>query len=177
MSVKKLIILTILFLIPSTFYYSSSCCKKPEPLPKGTSAPLFEYRTLDNKTITLSKFKNKNIVIFAWLATCEQCKKVLPKVEEFYKKYKKKITLISTTRAREQQDLQKVIDKVNKNKITFPVLLSDDNFGINYKVSGVPTIWLIDKELKILTVLNVKEIEEKSLEDLILPEFGLKKGK
>lgn len=177
MVIKKLSILVILLLILQDISYSSHCCKKPEPLQKGTSAPLFKYKTLDNKKVALNKFKNKNIVLFAWFATCEHCQKALPRVEEFYRKYKKNITLISITKTKQEDELQKVIDEVNKNKITFPVLLSDDNFGVNYKIAGVPTIWLIDKELKVLAVFDREKIEKASLEDLILPEFGLKKGK
>lgn len=53
----------------------------------GTMAPDFKMKTIDGKTIQLSKLKGKTVVLDFWASWCPDCRKDAPEVVHMYQEY------------------------------------------------------------------------------------------
>lgn len=53
----------------------------------GTMAPNFSLKTYDNRTIRLSDFRGRYLVIDFWASWCSDCRKDIPAIKELYNKY------------------------------------------------------------------------------------------
>lgn len=58
-------------------------------LPNGSVAPPFEMKTLSGKTLKLSDYKGKYVILDFWASWCGMCKAQKPKIIELYNKYHK----------------------------------------------------------------------------------------
>lgn len=143
----------------------------------GETAPMFRMQGVDGKWYSLAQFKNaKNVVLVAWLQTCPHCLKFLPKFNEFAKKVKgnKKLQIITVTRAMSADEEAKLKILLKASGYDFPVLLSRDNsFGQDYKLRGVPTVWIIDTGLKVRGLFRGTELQVDDLKGLLLKPVGM----
>jgi peroxiredoxin len=57
-----------------------------DPLNRG-SAPTFELRSVDGKTVSLASFRGQPSVVLFWGAWCEQCTLELPRLLELHRRY------------------------------------------------------------------------------------------
>lgn len=115
----------------------SNTTPTPTPLPGATSkAPEFSLTSLDNKTINLSDYKDKVVVIFFFGNECPSCKAAAPKVSSV-------LDVPYSSRA----DYQILgLDQWNGNaakvqsfktitSVAFPLLLNASNVAANYKTT------------------------------------------
>jgi len=159
---------------------SSPSSSPPEPLKVGDYAPRFRLKSLEGKWIALRSFrKSKNVVLLAWVPKCGSCEKVLSTLESFYKKCNpKEVEVLSVTRVggNTPQGIDNLKSYLKKQKITYPVLISeDDSFGLDYRIVTIPNIWIIDKEGKIKAVMNkASDLLRDDLEEVIFEKLGMK---
>ena len=147
----------------------------PPGLLAGESAPEFSLPDLHGNLISLTRYRDeKNIVLYAWMPGCAFCEELNPKLNDFYKKYKAKkdFDVLAVTRIGYDEEKKSIREYVDRNNLNFKILLSGqadrDRFGQDYKITQVPTIWVIGKDLRIKSVLTVRELAEEKLEDLLL---------
>ena len=53
----------------------------------GTKAPDFKLKTSEGKTLKLSSFKGKYVVLDFWASWCPDCRKDIPEVQRMYNKF------------------------------------------------------------------------------------------
>lgn len=119
----------------------------------GQTAPEINLSTPDGKSLALSSFKGKVVLIDFWASWCGPCRKEMPFVVSLYKKYKDKGFEIFGVSL--DQDKSRWIEAIEKDGITWPQV-SDLKYwqseaAIQYAVSGIPYTVLLDKEGKILS--------------------------
>jgi len=159
---------------------SSPSSSSLEPLKAGDYAPRFRLKNLEGKWVSLRSLrKDKNVVLLAWVPKCGGCRKVLSTLESFYKKCsRKEVEVLSVTRVggNTPQEIDNLKSYLKEQKITFPVLISeDDSFGLDYRIITIPNIWIIDKEGKIKAVMNkASELMRDDLEEVIFEKLGMK---
>ncbi|TYR72753.1 TlpA family protein disulfide reductase [Rossellomorea vietnamensis] len=108
----------------------------------GTLAPEFSLKTLSGKSIYLSDYKGKKVLVNFWAAWCAPCTKELPALEAF-NKASSGVEVISINI--DPEDRAK--EFAEKAGISFPVLLdADDKVNTEYGVISIPTTVLIDEE-------------------------------
>jgi len=114
----------------------------------GKPAPNFKLAGLDGKTVSLSDFRGKVVLLDFWATWCGPCKLELPHLQEIYEARKDK-GLVSF--ALEQGDEKDLVQKfVNKTKLTIPVLLDAKGDASDaFKVAALPSTILIAKNGKI----------------------------
>ena len=127
----------------------------------GTEAPDFRLHTPDGKTLSLSDYKGRYVVLDFGASWCPDCRKDAPNVVATYEKYKDKgIAFIGISfdtkkkhwiNAIEQYRMQ--YPQVSELKKWHDTVISD-----LYRIKWIPALYLIDPEGKIVlgTVLSEK---------------------
>ncbi|HTD39236.1 MAG TPA: redoxin domain-containing protein [Mucilaginibacter sp.] len=137
---------------------SASKSKLREELAKtmiNQPAPAFALKDLDGKTVSLADLKGKVVIVDFWATWCGPCKASFPGMQLAVNKYKDdanvKFLFVDTW-----ENGDSYVDGVKKfiadNKYTFHVLVDEKNSEgkqakvvSSYKVDGIPTKFIIDK--------------------------------
>lgn len=115
----------------------------------------FNLKNLQGQTVSLASLKGKVVVVDFWATWCGPCKASFPGMQQTLNKYKddKEVVFlfVDTWEHKEPKQMQEDAQAfINSNKYTFTVLLDTDDKTISeYKVEGIPTKFIIDKEGKI----------------------------
>lgn len=119
-------------------------------LKTGSQIPAIVYNDPDGKPVDISSFKGKYVLIDFWASWCGPCRKAIPEIKTLYSKYKEKgfeVLSISVdtdnaawrrAMSEEAMPWTQVLSP-NKNKT-----LAD------FMIIGIPTLYLIDREGKIV---------------------------
>jgi thiol-disulfide isomerase/thioredoxin len=140
-------------------------------IPKAEiSATDFTLPGLDGKTVGLSSFRGKLVILSFWATWCGPCKQELPSIQALYEKLKGKgLTVVAVDL---MEDPKTVGDFVKSYGMTFPVLLDGHGkVGGIYDAGSIPTNYLVDRKGKILArVVGYDGVEWTSPERLALFE-------
>ena len=138
---------------------------------KDGMAPDFELQSLGGKTVHLTDFRGKAVVLNFWATWCEPCKIEMPWFVELQKQYGPEglqVVGIAMDDAGEQD-----IAKFAKNMgVNYPVLLGKEATGDSYGgVPFLPTTFFIDRNGKVVDkIFGLKSRSE--IEDDIKKSLG-----
>src|SRR5262245_58997300 len=113
-------------------------------------APAFSLASLDGRTVSLSDYSGKKVVLSYWASWCGPCKVEMPELREFYQRYHKadsdfELLAISIDENREDAE-----NYAAAEKLPFPVLLDPQSkIADAYSVAGIPTMFVIGKDGKV----------------------------
>ncbi|NML19304.1 TlpA family protein disulfide reductase [Pseudoflavitalea sp. G-6-1-2] len=116
----------------------------------------FSLTDLSGKTISLSSFSNKVVVLDFWATWCGPCLASFPRMQEVIGKYKQDSSVVFLfIDTWEDKSLEKMkIDAaklMKERKYDFQILLDDKNAANNaYKVDVIPETFIINKAGKIV---------------------------
>lgn len=116
---------------------------QPKNLEIGAKAPNFSLRNLKGETVKLSDFKGKKVMLNFWATWCPPCKQEMPAIQQFFEEKGEDVVILAVNIDGEED----VIEFVQSRKITFPILL-DENNRVNeqYKIVTIPTTFFIDEK-------------------------------
>ena len=141
--------------------------KREELLGEMTEAPGWTFSTLDDRTLSLSDLKGKVVLLDFFYKSCYPCMQALPVLESLHKKYNAAgLTVVGIDPYDNKED--DLPQFLAKRGVTYDVVYADKEFPKSYNVSGYPTIYLIDKEGKIIhSHSGFSSNMEKDLEKII----------
>ena len=131
----------------------------------------FTLQDLEGKPVSLSDYKGKVVFIDFWASWCPPCRLSIPYVEKLYEQYKdnEDFVVLGINLQESKEDITKFM---KKQKMNYPVLLSDNKVISNYKISSIPRFFLIDKNGDVYNKYvgfapGVEELWQKDIENLL----------
>ncbi|MGB5032307.1 MAG: TlpA disulfide reductase family protein [Saprospiraceae bacterium] len=142
--------------------------KEDDRLPIGTVAPNWQLISLANQKVSLTDFKNKVVLIDFFFKSCYPCIQSLLALQALHKKYSPKgLSVIGIDPTNESGT--ELTAFLEKHGVNYTVLVHGEDVAKDYHVTGIPTLYLIDKNGKIIfTELGYNKDLEKTIELLLL---------
>jgi len=125
-------------------------CSTPSFAAERSPAPGFELRDLQGKTVRLSDFKGKVVLLNFWATWCPPCRAEIPDLISLQKQYGAQGLVVLGVAMDEKGD--KVVNPFAKRmKINYPVVIGDQKTAAAYGgVMVVPTSFVIDRNGKVV---------------------------
>jgi peroxiredoxin len=156
--IKKILlplsVATAFFLFPTIFEISATLTNAHslstpsfgvQRLEEKREAPPFSLKTLNGSQVSLKDFKGKPILLKFWATWCPSCVEELFPMEKFSEGRRDQLCILMPAIDGEKE--KRVQNVVKKLKVTLPVLLDvNEKIARTYKVTFVPTVFLIDRE-------------------------------
>jgi thiol-disulfide isomerase/thioredoxin/outer membrane lipoprotein-sorting protein len=119
----------------------------------GSEAPDWSLKTPDGKTVTLKELRGKIVMLDFWATWCGPCRLTMPTVQKLFERYKDKPVVIYGIDVWERKPGRPAADPVafmKEKKFTYNLLLEGDAVAQAYRVTGVPTFYIIGTDGKIV---------------------------
>lgn len=113
---------------------------------EGKKAAEFELKTLEGKSVKLSDYQGKIVIVDFWATWCAPCRKGVPDLVELQKEYKDNLVVIGISL--DQQNTIKDLNPFIKNYgINYPVVLGTQKVVMDYgNIQAIPTSFVIDQK-------------------------------
>ena len=113
---------------------------------EGDKAPNFALKSFDGKTVKLSDYKGKIVIIDFWATWCPPCRKGIPDLISIQKEFKKDVVVIGVSLDAEKT-IKDVPGFIKEYGINYPIVYGDDKITIDYGgIRSIPTSFVVDKK-------------------------------
>jgi peroxiredoxin len=111
----------------------------------GDKAPDFTLKSVDGKTIKLSDYKGKVVIIDFWATWCGPCRRGIPDLVSIQTEFKNDLVIIGISLDAEKT-IKDVPEFVKSYKINYPIVYGDEKVVMAYGgIQSIPTAFVIDK--------------------------------
>lgn len=119
----------------------------------SSKAPDFSLKDLQGNSFKLSNYRGKPVLIFFGTTWCPSCRSELSVYKEIFQTYTKRGMEVAYINIMEPR--AKVMKFAKANALPFKVILDENgDVATSYSVIGVPTLVLIGKEGKIISITH-----------------------
>ncbi|MBS0195509.1 MAG: TlpA family protein disulfide reductase [Planctomycetes bacterium] len=119
----------------------------PGLLKVGDKAPDWELADPAGAKYKLSDLKGKVVVMDFWATWCGPCKMAMPGVQKLHERFKDQPVMVFGVNCWERADAAAYM---KKQKFTYTTLLKGDEVAKAYKVTGIPTFYVVGPDGNIL---------------------------
>ena len=128
-----------------------------EPQPARKPAPQFVLLDASGRSVPLSHFKGKPLLLDLWATKCGGCIKEIPSFIEIHHAYAKRgLAVVGISMDILYEDLKGPAEGwslvnpfVETHKVDYPILMGDEVITKRYSVNSLPVTYLIDRRGRI----------------------------
>jgi thiol-disulfide isomerase/thioredoxin len=121
---------------------------------KGKTAPAFSQTAFDGKAFSTEQLRGKYAVLDFWGTWCGPCMYGVPKMKEYYNKYKDRLEIVGIACNDVESDWKKTIEKNGMNWVHILNDASKSDISVLYGVSSYPTKVIINPNGEIISKLT-----------------------
>ena len=139
---------------------------------QGSQAPEFTLKTLEGKSVKLSDYRGKAVLLNFWATWCAPCKIEMPWFIELYQQYKPQgLEVVGV--AMDDSSQKEIADFVKEMKVNYTILQGTEKVGDDYGgVQFLPETFILDRNGKIVkTMFGIHS--ESDFEDGIKQALGI----
>ncbi|MCK4858084.1 MAG: redoxin domain-containing protein [candidate division Zixibacteria bacterium] len=107
-------------------------------------APQFSLVNLDGRTVSLADLQGKVVVLDFWATWCAPCLIGMPLLHEFIDQKPDGVEFFSVNVW--ERDTSRVRPFLDNYGYSFNILFGDEELAKQYQISGIPTLFVIDKD-------------------------------
>ncbi len=111
-----------------------------------TKAPAITGQTITGKPFDLADYAGKPIILNFWASWCGPCRREIPAIAAFAKSHPE----IQVLGVDYQDDVADAAAFAKTHGATWPSVVDDGPIGSHYKVPGLPTTFLINRQGQIV---------------------------
>ncbi|HSP20749.1 MAG TPA: TlpA disulfide reductase family protein [Planococcus sp. (in: firmicutes)] len=138
-------------------------------LAKGEMAPDFELETLDGKTVKLSDYKGKKVILNFWATWCPPCRAEMPHMQAYYEDQaaSDNVEILAVNLTKEDHGLEKIKTFKEEYGLSFPIPMDENGeIGSLYQAVTIPTSYILDTQGRVQTKF-VGPMDEATIEQII----------
>ncbi len=110
----------------------------------GQKASDFTLSDLAGKPVKLSSLRGKVVLLDFWATWCGPCRIEMPRVQKFHDEFKSKGLVVLGVN--DGEDASRVRPFLERNGYSFRILLDrDQSVAARYQVTGIPSLFVIDR--------------------------------
>lgn len=137
----------------------------------GQEAPGFEIKTTDDKTIKLADYRGKYVLLDFWATWCGPCTGETPNLKAVYEQFGKRDDFVMIGLSLDQEKEKPIAYAKEKGTHWVDGFLGDwgkDEVTKKYGVRGIPSIWLIGPDGKVVA----KHLRGEAISEAIKKALG-----
>jgi peroxiredoxin len=109
------------------------------------AAPSFALKDASGKTVDLSKYRGKVVLLDFWATWCHGCKEEIPWFAQFEREYRSKgFAVVGVSLDEDGWNVLRPF--LAANKVPYRMLLGDDPTAKKYSIDALPDSFIIDRE-------------------------------
>ncbi len=152
--IKILVIITLLIgIFAFTYVNNQTTNNRPEVgVEIGKSAPDFELRDLNDKSVKLSDYRGQKIFLNFWASWCPPCRAEMPDMQKLHDEDFSDFTIIAVNVG---ENKSTAAEFIMKNNLDFEVILDNEKeVSSEYLVRGIPTSYFLDENGVIINKIS-----------------------
>ncbi|HEX8698308.1 MAG TPA: TlpA disulfide reductase family protein [Myxococcaceae bacterium] len=154
---KALLVLTAVSGLAGLVYLGVMEGQRSKMVPDGTSSPAMQMPRYGGGTLELTEFRGKVVMLDFWATWCPPCIEEMPYLVKLAKEYEGQ-GLVFVAASRDDDDVKEyVVDRFVKDRIPELgpyVVYANDDVARAFKVDALPTLYLLDREGKIIDAVR-----------------------
>lgn len=112
-------------------------------LTPGTPAPLWTLTSREGDEVSLEDLRGRVVVLDFWATWCGPCIAVMPEIQTIHENYPDDRVAVYGVNVWENGDPEEFMDE---NGFTYGLLLAGDSVAEDYRVTGIPTMYVVDPQ-------------------------------
>ena len=154
---KVLLGLTAVFGLAGLVYLGVMEAQRTKLVPDGAAPPSFQMERYGGGKLALSDLRGKVVMLDFWATWCPPCQEEMPSLVKLAKEYESQ-GLVFVAASRDDEDVKEyVVDRFVKSRVPelAPyVVYANDDVARAFKVEALPTLYLLDREGKIIDAVR-----------------------
>lgn len=128
----------------------------------GGPAPDWTLTDLEGRSVSLAELRGKPIVLDFWATWCTPCEFQIPILNEVNERYGDRVAIVGV--AVDVDGREVVAPFAKERKISYRVLLGDEELAQRYGARGFPSLYVIGKDgniaLSHVGLIDAEDLEE-----------------